>query len=250
VTKPLEGPHSGGGNFGLADLDWPTLSKEDRERVTKLVRPKSSQRDDCLREAAISVQWIKRKTTASRTPRQRKKALINVAKKIAAAIKSIESLPEATQREIDPKALRRTVQITPLLPELGNRYELWPGTLQQLHDRTLALVEKITVKRHSGGKKRGRIDAAQKRAAADCALAILGTWGSRPPTLYRDGPYFELAALLFELATGKKNGDVELACIRVYKEQTLHKKISSRYFEEWEMLFEDDGVPKVFEDSD
>jgi hypothetical protein len=231
---------------GLAHLGWPPLSKEDGERVTKLVRPEPSQRDDCLREAAISVQWIKRKTAATRTPSQRKKALINAAKKIAAAIKSIEGLPEATQREIDPKVLRRTVQMTPLLPELGNRYELWPGTLQQLHDRTLALAEKITVKRHTGGKKRSRIDAAQKRSAADCALAILWTWSSRPPTLYRDGPYFELAALLFELATGKVGIDVELACKGRWRARTM----SSRIFEMWEMLFEDDGEPKVFEDSE
>lgn len=231
---------------GLGHLGWPALSKEDGERVTQIVRPEPSQRDDCLRETALSVQWIKRKTAATRTPRQRKKALINAAQRIAAAIKSIEGLPETTQREIDPKVLRRTVQMTPLLPELGNRYELWPGTLQQLHDRILALAAKVTVKRHTGGKKRGRIDAAQKRSAADCALAILKTWSSRPPTLYRDGPYFELAALLFELATGKVGKDVELAC----KGRLRAKTESSRISEMWDMLFEDDGVTKVFEDND
>jgi hypothetical protein len=225
---------------------WRTaLSKEDGESVTKVVRPKPSQRDDCLREAAISVQWIKRKTAATRTPRQRKKALINAAKKIAAAIKSLQVLPEATQDEIGPKLLRRTRPIQTLFPELGNPYELWPGTLQQLHDRTVALAEKINVKRHTGGKKRSRVDAAQKRAAAECALAILRTWGSKKPTLYRGGPYFELAALLFELATGRI-GDVERACKVVLRA----KATSGRTHEIWEMQSETDGVRKVFENTD
>jgi len=98
---------------GLAHLGWPALSKEDGERVTKLVRPKPSQRDDCLREAAISVQWIKRKTAATRTPRQRKKALINAAKKIAAAIKSIEGLPEDIENAVD-----RDITVRPPQPNI------------------------------------------------------------------------------------------------------------------------------------
>jgi hypothetical protein len=47
VRPPREG-------IGLADLGWPALSKANGERVTKLVRPKSSQRVDCLREAALT----------------------------------------------------------------------------------------------------------------------------------------------------------------------------------------------------
>jgi len=209
----------GSGPSGLAHLGWPALSKEDAERVTTLVRPNPSQRDDCLREAAISVQWIKRKT-AARTPGQRRDALRDDAKKLLAAIKIIKSLPIVTQRKLRLKAFQRE------------------------HDQTLACAEKITVKRHSGGKKRGRIDAAQKRAAADCAFNILETWSSKEPKLYRDGPYVELAALLFELATGKV-GDVERAC-----KARRAKTTSGRTFEMWEMLFEDDGIPKVFEDSD
>ena len=93
----------------LAQLGWPALSKADAERVLKLVRGHNGGEHDAaiLKEAALGVQWIRRKTAATRTPRQRKQALINAAKKIAATIKGIESLPEATQNEIDPKALRR-----------------------------------------------------------------------------------------------------------------------------------------------
>ncbi|MCK1293416.1 hypothetical protein [Bradyrhizobium sp. 30] len=215
LPPPIWGPS------GLGHLGWPALSKEDGERVIKLVRPEPSQRDDCLREAAISVQWIERKT-AARAPGQRRDGLRDDAKKLKAAIKIIKSLPMDTQRRLHLEAFQRE------------------------HNRILARAEKITVKRHSGGKKRGRVDAAQKRAAADCALAILRTWSSRPPTLSRGGPYFELAALLFELATGKVGSDVELAC----KGRRRAKAMPSRNFEMWDMLFEDYGVPKVFEDTD
>ena len=120
-------------------------------------------------------------------------------------------------------------------------HELQPGTLQQLHDRTLALAEEIKVTR-SGGKQHGpgggRVEAAQKRAAADCALGILFAWGSKVPTLTADGPYHKLTTLLFKLATGKV-GDVEEACARIFKERD-----KARFFEESEMLFESDGVPK------
>jgi hypothetical protein len=212
LPRPVWGPS------GLAHLGWPALLKEDGERVTKIVRPEPSQRDHCLREAEINVQWIRRKT-AARTPGQRRDALRDDAKKIKAAIKIIKSLPIATQRKLHLEAFQ---------PE---------------HDQTLACAEEITVKRHSGGKTSGRIDAAQKRSAADGALNILMTWGSKRPTLHRDGPYIELAALLFELATGKV-GDMERACKRA-KTTT-----SGRIVEMWDMLFEIYGVPKVFEDSD
>lgn len=203
----------------LAHLGWPALSKKNAARVIKLVGPKPDQRDDCLREAAISVQWIKRRTAATQSAGERKEALHQVAKNIAAVITSLNDLPTATQRELHPEAFQRSL------------------------DRTVALAEKVKVT-PSGGKLGSRIDAAKKRAAADCALYILRAYGSRPPTLYRDGPYFELAALLFELATGK-DGDVELAC-----KARLRTKPSARNFEMFEMLFEFDGEPKVFEDND
>jgi hypothetical protein len=237
----------------LAELGWPALSKEDAERVLKLVRGQSGddcQRDtDILREAAISVQWIKRKTASTQSAAKRKAALHKVAENIRAVIKSIENLPTERQYELDPEALRRTQEFTPLPGyDYGAQRELQSGTLQRLLDRTLALADKITVKR-SGGKQRGRgggrIEAAQKRAAADSALHLLLAWSNKGrPTLTRNGPYFELAAVLFEAAG--KVGDVELAC----KARLRAKTVSTREEEMWEMLFESNGVPKVFEASD
>jgi hypothetical protein len=239
---------------GLGHLGWPALSKTDGERVLKIVRGRSeSLRDaEILGEAAISVQWIKRKTAATQSPGQRREALILAAKKIEAAIKSIEDLPEATQREIDPEVLlfRRTIKMT--RPDGGDGYyehELQPGTLNQLHDRIDALAKKITVKR-SGGKKTGpgggRIEAAKKRAAADCALAMLITFSSKAPTLTDTGPYHKLTALLFKLATDGKVGDVEEVC----RARQHAQGWAGLTIDMWEMLFEVDGVPKVFEDSD
>jgi hypothetical protein len=206
----------------LANLGWPALSEQDAARIIKLVRPKPEQHDDCLREAAISLEWIKRKTATLQSSGERKAALREVARHIAAAIESIETLPITTQRELHLE------------------------TFQHSLDRTLALARKIAVTR-SGGGLGHRIDAAKKRAAADCAIDIIREYGTRgPPTLYRYSPHFELAALLFELATGKRS-NVERAFVHIYKERVLQKKVSARSFEEWEMLFED-SEPKVFEE--
>jgi hypothetical protein len=156
---------------GLGHLGWPALSKTDGEQVLKIVRGRSeSPRDaEILGEAAISVQWIKRKTAATQSPGQRREELILAAKTIEAAIKSIEKLPEATQREIDPEALlfRRTIKMTRLDGGDGyDEHELQQGTLNQLHDRIDALAKKITVKR-SGGKK----DWPRRRAHRGCKKA-------------------------------------------------------------------------------
>jgi hypothetical protein len=267
-------PRVAPGPSGLGHLGWPTLSKRYAERVLKIVRGQSGgdcQRDaDILREAAVSVQWIKRKTAATQSPGQRKKELTHAATKIEAAIKSIKDLPIATQYEIDPEALRSTPKLTPLPGyDYGAQREFQQGILQRLHDRIDALAEKIIVKRHSGGKQRGpgggRIEAAQKRAAADCAINILLTWGSKVPTLTAGGTYYKLTAMLFKLATENVGDvDVEGACTRVYKELLgspdevdqmqregrLWSKVSSRSFEMYEMIFEDVDLPKVFEDRD
>jgi hypothetical protein len=178
---------------------WPALSKTNAERIIRLVSPKPGYHDHCLRGAKVSVEWITRETAAAQSPGQRKKALINVAKKVDSAIKSIEALPLDTRYEIDPKAL-----------------------LHQLQDRIGELAEKITVPR-SGGKKIGQgnlIDAAKKRAAADCAESMIETWGSKPLTLAK---YRKLTALLFKLATGKA-GDVKRAC-RAQRQRSAQGKV-------------------------
>ena len=224
---------------------WPALSKANAARVIKLVNPKPGHHDHCLREAEESVEWIKRKTAATKSPGQRKKALERAAEKLQAAIKSIEALPIATQYEIDPKMPRRTIKATDtLFPEFGE-VVIQPGTLHQLHDRTVALATKITVKRHTGGKKTGQgnlIDAAKKRAAADCAESMIKTWGSKPLTLAN---YRKLTALLFKLATDGKVGDVERVC---RARLSAPGKATSRRFEMLEMSSNPDA--KVFEDND
>jgi hypothetical protein len=210
----------------MAPCTTPPLSKRDAERVLRLVRVHSADmRDaDILREASFGVQWIKRKTATIQSPSQRKDALLTVAKNFQELIESIEDLPEATQWELDPKALRRTEKRTPYRaggPDI--EVERWPGTLQQLHDRTIALADKIKV-----GGSDSRSNAAGKRAAADFARHMLQTFGSRP-TLTRGGRYLKLATLIFELATGKLAGDMTPACKR------QREKTSEGIFDEWEL---------------
>lgn len=166
------------------------LSESDAEHILRLVRGSSDDGRDAaiLNAAAISVRRIKR-ATATAPAAQRQQAYKRATKKIAAAIKSIESLPEAAQFDLE--------------------------AFQRAHDRIIALASEITVRR-SGGKQRGpgggRIEAAQKRAAADCAGDMVLEFGGTP-TLSRRGFYYRLTLLLFKIATGNA-GSVEDACKR------------------------------------
>ena len=211
---------------GLGHLGWPPLSKSDAERVLRIVRGPNG--DDCQRDAdilgevALSVRWIKRKT-AARPPGERRTALRDEAKRIEAAIKSLKGLPDTTQRQLNLEAFQRE------------------------YDRTLALADEIKVTR-SGGKKRGpgggRVEAAQKRAAAICAQNMSEGGGRKPRNFAR---YCELAALLFELATGKASADMEKVC---RARRQARGTVTSAHFEMFEMIFLDDDDPKVFEDTD
>jgi hypothetical protein len=64
-----------------------------------------------------------------------------------------------------------------------------------------------TVVKHSGGQI---VAAAQKRIAAEHAMHLLLLCGEKP-TLSRGKAYLKLAALLFEVATGKR-ANLERAC--------------------------------------
>jgi hypothetical protein len=80
--------------------------------------------------------------------------------------------------------------------------------LARVRDSCKRRAGSMEVKR-SGGRL---VEAAQKKIAAEMAMNMLLFCGEKP-TLSREGAYFKLAALLFEVATGKP-GDLERACAK------------------------------------
>jgi hypothetical protein len=201
----------------------PPLSKSDAKLVLRLVRGRSDD-DQVLNEAASSIESIRSESAVGQW-KQRKKALQRVAKKIDAAIDSIETLPIAIKRAIDPKLLRKTIKPEDtLFPEWGHEVVTQSGSLYELRDQIKALAEKIPTK--AGGKLSGQgnfIAAAQKREAADCAFDMLATSSDAPTK----NAHRKLTALLFELATKTADDvDVERACNEVYEARLGGKRLS------------------------
>jgi hypothetical protein len=83
--------------------------------------------------------------------------------------------------------------------------------LSQVEHASQQLADKLNVKR-SGGAASAREEAKRARIAAKCAFDLLNDWGGQEPTLTASGPYFRLASLLFELATGQQEKDMSRAC--------------------------------------
>ena len=194
----------------------PPLSPTDAKRVLRLVHGHSdNDQDQILNEAASALESIRRESAVGQW-KQRKKTLESVANKIDVAINSIETLPIAIRRAIDPKLLRQTIKPEDtLFPEWGHEVVTQPGTLYQLRDQIKALAKKIPTK--AGGKLTGQgniIHAAQKREAAECAFAMLECRCDAPTK----NAHRKLTALPFKLATKPTDDvDVERACNEVYE---------------------------------
>jgi hypothetical protein len=97
--------------------------------------------------------------------------------------------------------------------------------LERVHRASKAFTSKVVVRR-SGGR---RAAAQLKLIAADHAVYLLMHYSKHkgndrrwPATLTRRGPYFKLAGLLLEIATGGAPGDMERAC-RKYLDQYLQE---------------------------
>jgi hypothetical protein len=56
-----------------------------------------------------------------------------------------------------------------------------------------------------------------KRFCALVAYDVLGECGARRPTLTIDGPFFQLAAVLYEAVTGASEANLERACRSVFR---------------------------------
>jgi hypothetical protein len=79
-------------------------------------------------------------------------------------------------------------------------------------ERALLQARKINVPR-SGGKPN-----YFKEQAATYALVLLIQFGQKRPTLTAEGPFYRLAAVLHEIATGKTDVDLAGYCRKAPKE--------------------------------
>jgi hypothetical protein len=104
-------------------------------------------------------------------------------------------------------ALRKAVEVlaNPLTQALSTRY----GEMHKLCEELLTLAEAVE---GWGKPKKGRPSKITKRTAAFYAHRLLLRHGDKSPKVYKDGAYFQLAAVLYEGATGIPGADLERAC--------------------------------------
>jgi hypothetical protein len=101
------------------------------------------------------------------------------------------------------------------------------------YDRKVAEVSGFLVRLARDAKESAKRVPAKlvadmgKFSTAVCALLLLKIFGSRPPTLTSEGPFFQLTANLYEAATGIREVSLERQCRRAFN-SGLAKKIRSR----------------------
>jgi hypothetical protein len=183
------------------------LSAKDLSRVVHAVDPPRVYEKDVERLAITALRSIAAAGTDVVTAGAAKRKLLKAAQDLKAAYESVSTLPTGYRQRLDADKLL---------------YEL-----ERVHHASEALAAEIVVRRSGGGVSKRRV-ARQKAEAAKWAFDLLyGTSITRRRVpLTRGGPYFELAGLLFHLATGRAPGDMERACAIFFRQFGRHEVLS------------------------
>lgn len=67
----------------------------------------------------------------------------------------------------------------------------------------------------------------RKQTAAEFAL-VIAHYGRKHPTLTTGGPFLELASILYEAATGKRNVDLDRQCRTVHQQYFPRRAVAQR----------------------
>jgi hypothetical protein len=161
------------------------------ERALQLIKPKPEQTAEARKRVVFIIDWV----------------TFNIA--LDTALTSACAPP--TNREIDKfaDALRATIAALehPMARGLVIG-KLNPDDLLRLRTELGSIVEAAVSTR----KKEGPRAKMDKRIAAAHAYLLLHQFGRVEPTLYKDGAFLQLAALLYEGATGIAGADFSRAC--------------------------------------
>lgn len=181
-------------------------------RALALIAPPGDRQQWC-REALG--QYTKMIADANKPPatRETKAQLSATAKSLRVALETIKKLPRSEQRRLLPDRARsseriKTSSIMDLIADDGLTdlsLELFLNELALAAANAEIRSMRLRVPR-SGGRPNYR-----KQAAAELALLLLVRF-DRQPTLTPDGPFFNLASVLYEAATGRKDANLERQC--------------------------------------
>ena len=169
------------------------MTEDAVERVIALARPRHRHEAQCRLDAISGLKKIAGPISNLVPPGKVRKQLLHLATTLTKARVEIEATPEEWHGIVFDK----------IKPDDLARHLLLVGQASE------KLAGRLTVTR-SGGPNRE--DAARQRIAADRAFDLLNDYGGPEPTLSNFGKYFELASLLFEIATGQKEKDLSRFC--------------------------------------
>jgi hypothetical protein len=129
----------------------------------------------------------------------------------------LKKLPHSRQRQLLPLRLQGLIS-DPVSQDL--RLGIFLNELELAASSASLQAMRLRVWR-SGGRQNYR-----KQEAATCALLLLAHFGQRP-TLTGSGPFFVLASVLYEAATGEPNIDLDGQCRAAHK-QLPHRTVEQR----------------------
>jgi hypothetical protein len=174
----------------------PEVDSEIVARAVNIISPKPSQQAACRDHVAVTIGW-------DRVLHEKYSKWVwtkETSKKVKAAIQQIGRMRKAII--VLPKSVRvhdRTI-IRPLLELLAHEQITLEGALD----------------RHRSAARTGRRDDMVKANVAQHAYDLLDGYGSKKPNLTPEAPFYQLASLLYEAATGKIDIDLQRACRGIF----------------------------------
>jgi hypothetical protein len=160
--------------------------------------------------------------------------LVKTAATLGRAAAAVKKLPHSRQRQLLPPSIQ-------LLPPSIKRVGTAPPRLQDLisdpdsqdlrlsiflNELEYAAIQADLQVMHLKVRRAGGVPNYRKQAAATWALLLLAHFGQRP-TLTADRPFYTLASVLYEAATGKPDIDISRQCRAVHK-QLPHRTVGQR----------------------
>jgi hypothetical protein len=177
-----------------------------------IISPHPTRAERCRDFLELLVQRMRR-AEPQLSPKKERHRLERISVYLERARKTIATLPRSRQYRLLPRQHRDPSEILlGMLGEENPEVSHFLKTLEQASQRTALHARKIKVPR-SGGRPN-----YLKGHAAYCALALLFQFGQKNPTLTTDGHFFRLAAVLYEIATGKTDVDLISYCRKAHKD--------------------------------
>jgi hypothetical protein len=193
----------------MRDVTSDTPSK----RALALISAPEDRLQECQRFLGDCIKEI----TSGKPPASQKKlrAQLPLASKHFWA--ALKALPRSRLRLLPPSFLKPANSIADLLDATRSKQmtlhrQMFLGKLEYIAINLEQQSQQLKVPR-SGGRTDYR-----KQTAAEFALVLLAHYGRKHPTLTTGGPFLELASILYEAATGKRNVDLDRQCRTVHQQ--------------------------------